>query len=147
MSLVSKYPLSKDIEDECFDLFYDTIAHLSSKQEIKDFLDDFLSPVEQIMLAKRLGIAILLGKGYTYDSIKKVLHVTPPTIAMVNLQLKYAGTGYRRIVERVLIIKKWNDFWQKVDDVIADLVPPYNKTLSYWRKERWQRKMKSKKTL
>lgn len=147
MAQVSKYPLSKAVETECFDFLYSTIQSLHDRGEIKEFLDDFLSPVEQIMLAKRLAIALLLGRGYNYETIRKVLRVTPPTIAMVNISLKYKGKGYRKVVDKVFRDEKIADFWQKVDDVIGDLIPPKSKNWSYWRKERWQRKMKSQKSL
>jgi len=147
MSQVSPYPLSKAVERECFDLLYQTIADLKRKEEIKEFLDDFLSPVEQIMLAKRLGIAVLLGKKYRYDAIRKVLRVTPPTIAMVNIILKYRGKGYRKVVGKILAQEQWHRFWQKVDDVLADLIPPSHTNWSYWRKERWRRTMNAKKNL
>lgn len=147
MSQVSKYPLSKVVEEECFDLLYQTFHDLRGKQGIKEFLDDFLSPIEQIMLAKRLGIAVLLGKGYDYVSIRKVLRVSPPTIATVAIQLKYSGMGYKRMVEKILRAEKIDAFWQNVDDVLADILPPKGKDWSYWRKDRWQRKMNNKKAL
>lgn len=147
MTKVSKYPMSKSVEDECFDLLFTTIHDLRGKDSIKEFLDDFLSPVEQLMLSKRLGIAVLLGKGYQYNQIQRVLRVTPSTIAAVSLQLKYAGNGYKRMVEKVLQEEKSDTFWEKVDDVLADLIKPRHRDWSYWRKERWQRKMKNKKTL
>lgn len=145
MSQVSKYPISKAVEEECLNLLHTTISSLHGKQEIKEFLDDFLSPIERIMLAKRLGIAVLLGKGYTYDQIRKVLRVTPPTISMVSMAMKYTGKGYRHIVDMVIGSERWNEFWQRVDDFLADILPPKGKDWSYWRRERWQRKIKTKK--
>lgn len=147
MSQVSKYPLSKAVENECFDLLHETIGELNNRQEIQEFLDDFLSPIEKIMLSKRLAVAVLLGKGYNYEAIRRALHVTPGTIAMVNILYKYSGKGYKRMVDRVLTQEKWQKLWQKIDDVLADLVAPAHTNWSYWRKERWQRKMQAKKSV
>lgn len=140
MAQVSKYPISKEVEKRIFEILLKTIADLRSAGEIDEFLQDFLSPVEKIMLAKRLSIAVLLAKGYDYAEIRKILRVSPPTIAQVAISLKYAGRGYKNVVERILREEKMGAFWQKVDDVIADLVPPKGRNWSYWRKERWIKK-------
>ena len=101
MTQVSKYPVHKDVEKRMFEVLEETISHLRGTEEIKDFLHDFLSPVEKIMLAKRLSIAVLLYKGYRYKSIGGILRVTPPTIATVSMLLKYSGKGYKRAVEKI----------------------------------------------
>lgn len=66
MTQVSKYPVHRDVEKRMFEIFKTTISNLKHSEEIEDFLEDFLSPVEKIMLAKRLAIAVLLAKNYTY---------------------------------------------------------------------------------
>jgi len=88
MPLVSKRLLNKRVEERVNELFHQTISYLNSKEDIEDFLDDFLSPVEKIMLAKRISIALLLAKGYTYNIICELLKVTPPTVASVNIKLR-----------------------------------------------------------
>lgn len=145
MAQVSKYPISKEVENRIFEILLKTIADLHDAVDINSFLEDFLSPVEKIMLAKRLSIAVLLAKGYDYQQIRKILRVSPSTIGGVAISLKYAGTGYKKVVEKILRDERIEEFWQKVDDVIADLVPPYGKNWSYWRKERWQKKMAQRK--
>ena len=62
MSQVSKYPVSKDVSDRMFEVFQMTISSLNNKEDIEEFFDEFLSPIEKIMLAKRLSIAVLLVK-------------------------------------------------------------------------------------
>ena len=64
MSQVSKYPLKKAIYSYISELFFNTIVSLSDKRKTDEFLQDFLTPVEKIMLTKRLAIYDLLGKGY-----------------------------------------------------------------------------------
>ena len=145
MSQVSKYPISKEVETRIFEVLSEVISGLRLPSDVNDFLEDFLSPVEKIMLAKRLSIAVLLKKGYDYQQIKKILRVTPTTIATVNMALKYTGQGYNRVVEKIIKSEKIEEFWNKVDDVINETVPPYGKNWSYWNKERWQKKIKRRK--
>lgn len=139
MSQVSKYPIHKKVEERMFEIFKSTISSLKNKQEIEDFLEDFLSPVEKIMLSKRLAIALLLAKNYTYPSIANILRVTPSTIAMVSLRLRYSGKGYKRMVERILSAEKRDDFWQKIEDVLAKI--PHAKGSDWF----YQRKIYEKK--
>ena len=146
MSQVSKYPVSKDVSDRMFEVFQITISSLNSKEEIEEFFEDFLSPIEKIMLAKRLSIAVLLAKGYSYPSIANILRVTPRTIAAVSLALKYGGKGYQRAVDKILLNEKMNNFWEKIEGVLGGL-PPGKGSFIYFRdkyeKEKRQRKHKA----
>lgn len=141
MAQVSKYPISQEVEKRIFEILSKTISDLRNSSDINDFLEDFLSPVEKIMLAKRLSIAVLLAKGYDYQQIRKTLRVSPSTIGGVAISLKYAGVGYKKVVEKILREEKIEEFWGKVDDVVSGTVPPYGKNWSYWNKERWRKKM------
>ncbi len=146
MAQVSKYPVSKDVSDRMSEVFQLTISSLNSKEDIEEFFAEFLSPVEKIMLAKRLSIAVLLAKGYTYPSIAAVLRVTPSTIASVSLALKYKGKGYQKAVEKILVNEKMNDFWQKIEDAL-DGLPPTKGSFIYYRdkyeKEKRKKKLKA----
>ncbi len=145
MSQVSKYPVSKEVSDRMFEVFRMTISSLNRKEDIEDFFDEFLSPIEKIMLAKRLSIAILLSKNYSYPQISEILRVTPQTIASVSLALKYKGKGYQKAVEKILSDEKMNAFWEKVEDFLGGL-PPTKGSFIYWRDkyEREKRKRKGK---
>lgn len=148
MTQVSRYPIAKEIEARIFEILLKTIADLKNSEEINGFLEDFLSPVEKIMLAKRLSIAVLLAKGYDYRQIRNILRVTPSTIASVNLTLKYKGSGYKRVVEKILAAERIDEFWQKIDEILSEisgLVPPKGRDWSYWRRKREQEKRKRRK--
>lgn len=101
MTQVSKYPVSKDVYDRVFDLFIETVVSLKLKEEAKNFFDDYLSPTERVMLAKRLAVAILLKKKYQYREISKILRVSTSMINTVSLSLKFRGT-FDKIVEKVV---------------------------------------------
>lgn len=133
MTQVSRYPVHKKVEERMFEIFERTISQLRNSEDVKDFLKDFLSPVEKIMLAKRLSIAVLLGKGYTYPTITRILRVTSTTIATVSLSLKYSGKGYKNIVNKILRDEKIDDFWQNMEDMLAKIPPSKGSDSSYWR--------------
>jgi len=115
MTQVSKYPLSPKVYERIFEILFESILKIKNKKEAEDFLGEFLSPTEKIMLAKRISIAVLLAKDYDYRAIIKTLHVSFPTIAGVSASVKYAGGGYRRVVEKLL--KE-----EKVKDILLDVV-------------------------
>jgi uncharacterized protein YerC len=142
MTQISRYPVSSTVNKQILQLFRNAISSLKQSDEIDDFLEDFLSPVEKIMLAKRLAIAVMLAKGYDYQSIKAILHVTPSTIASVSIRLKYAGKGYKKTVEKILQEEKINDFWQKVDLIISS-IPQSKGTNRYQHKQELENKKRT----
>ena len=141
MTQISKYPISKKVEERIFEIFFKTIVNLKSFSDVSDFLEDFLTPTEKMMLAKRLAVALLLPKGYDYREIRKTLKVGFPMIANVNIWLRYKGKGYQKVIEQILREEKIDEFWQKVDDVIIDIVPPGHTNWSYWRSQKWKDKV------
>lgn len=143
MSQVSRYPIHKKVEERMFEIFKSTISSLKSNEDIEDFLEDFISPTEKIMLSKRLAIAVLLAKGHNYPVIAEVLRVTPSTIASVSLRLKYSGKGYRKAVERILLDEKSDQFWQKIEDVLANIPHAKGSDWSY-QKKTYEKKKRAK---
>lgn len=145
MAQVSKYPIHKSVEKRIFEILRTTISNLKRSDDIEEFLYDFLSPVEKIMLAKRLAIAILLAKGYSYPSIRHILRVNPTTIATVSLSLKYSGKGYKKMVEKILSDEKKDNFWQKIEDLLAKIPNSKGSSWVYQRKKYEQQKRLKKK--
>lgn len=145
MTQVSRRPIHKDVEKRMLEIFKNTISYLSTSEDIEDFLNDFLSPVEKIMLAKRLSIAVLLAKGYTYPEIEEVLRVTPSTIATVSLNLKYSGKGYKKMVQKIISSEKRDEFWQKIEDILAKIPNSKGSSWVYQRQQHEKRKRENRK--
>lgn len=108
MTQVSRFPLSKALEEEMHALFRRVIVDLHSERDVADFLDDLLTPTEKIMLGKRLAIALLIEKGYDHRTIHSILHVSLTTVSSVHFWLKNRGTGYRKVIRSILTDEKWN---------------------------------------
>ena len=145
MTQVSKYPVHKSVEKRMFEIFRTTISHLRNSDDIEEFLHDFLSPVEKIMLAKRLTIAVLLAKGYSYPTIRQILRVTPTTIATISLSLKYSGKGYKKMVKKILSDEKKDNFWQKIEDILSHIPDAKGSDWKYQRREYEKQKRAKKK--
>ncbi len=64
MTQVSKIPLHKEVENRVYEVLMESIAVARSHETVNKLLNDLLSPVERLMIAKRLSIALLLMKKY-----------------------------------------------------------------------------------
>jgi uncharacterized protein YerC len=118
MSQVSKYPIREEVFKRIFELLLKAVGEVKDRKETEMLIDDLLTPTEKIMLAKRLAIAVLLAKGYTYKAIREILRVSPPTIALVQIAFKYKGAGYRHFTQKVLQEEESRLFWEKVEDLV-----------------------------
>lgn len=74
---------SKELQHQLTWQLSTTLAHLKQPTHIHEFLSDFLTPAEQLTLAKRLQIGQLLAQGTSYDLINKQLKVSTATISSV----------------------------------------------------------------
>lgn len=124
MSQVSRRYLSPKVSSQIFDMFLSTLTSLSSPSAVSSFIEDLLSPTEQIMLGKRLAIAYMLKKGYTHRDIVNTLKVGLATINKVSLTLKLNGNGYESVINHMLKIQKISDFFLKLDEKIDQVLPP-----------------------
>ena len=100
MSQVSKRVLSKSIQERLFQNFWEIFAQIKKPKEVATFLEDFLSPTEKVMLAKRLTIAILFSKGYDHRSISSLLKVSTSTVNNISMFLKNNSPGYKLLIRK-----------------------------------------------
>lgn len=118
MAQVSKYPISQAVYEQIFELLLKVFSDSSSKEEASNLLNDLLTPTEKIVLSKRLAVALLLSKKYLYEDIKKILRVSQPTIALVNMTLKYKGKGYKHFSEKILKEEKIREIWEGIEETV-----------------------------
>lgn len=133
MAQVSKYPISKEIYDRIFEIFLKSLINLKNKDEAEDFVKSLLTPVERIMLAKRLAIAFLLEKNYEYRQIQKVIRVSLPTISSVSSIRKYGNQGYKNIITKILKDEKMNDLLEKTVLKLLEFPAKGSKGSGVWR--------------
>ena len=124
MAKVSKRILNKNLEEHLFTVFIESIINLRNKEDVKNFIADILSPVEKIMLTKRLAIAILLFKNYTYEEIDEKLKVSKSTIMNVSNALKSGKNGYKKVVEEIIKKQKREKLFLNIDEILLQLSPP-----------------------
>ncbi|MEX2012806.1 MAG: YerC/YecD family TrpR-related protein [Candidatus Levyibacteriota bacterium] len=147
MAQVSKRQLNKQVEEKILDLFWTSLSMLSTKDKISSFLDDLLTPTEKLMLSKRLAIAFMLLKKDNYPTINDRLKVSDPTIWNVKTNLHHRGKGYKMVIEEIMKKERWEKFWQDLDHLLEQAIPPRPGT--NWKKVRrkqWEKRRKQQKS-
>lgn len=141
MPQISRYPLHKDIKEIMFRKFWKSISALRDGDTVSSFFSDFLSDTEEIMLAKRFTIAVLLLRGRRPKEIKNILHVSNSATGSVSAWLKNAKPKTLETLTRVIKESNWEEFIDSIEAVIDDLPPMYGLNWSSVGKHKWERKM------
>jgi len=146
MTQVSRYPVSKDVSARISDIFLKTITSLNTKNDLNLFFNEFLTPTEQIMLAKRLSIVFLLSKGYGYKSVSQVLHVSTSTVASVSIRYKNNAL-YRKYIDRIVKDEEIGQFLESLVEKIVGLVAfPSAKTRGWYELKREMERKRTKRS-
>lgn len=148
MAQISKYRLSEKEEAEIKSLFTEIISMLYNQRDIIDFLDDFLTPTERIVLSKRITIGLLLKKNCSYEVIMRTLKVSAPTVADVSLKLKYAGKGYHRVLDKILKEQKIKRIFDKIESIALEaLTIGRGKGTGFWRDLKYKKQQSATKII
>lgn len=136
MPHVSKRPLEKEIQEKIISTLFESIMKMNQEKGVRDFINDLLTPTEKIMLAKRLGAALLLHRGYTYQSIGRILKLSPTTINHIQSDLLKSGEGYRTAFKILEKSERVSSLVDKIERFIVSVVPPVKGSRKSYR--RWK---------
>ncbi|OGD92719.1 hypothetical protein A3C33_02270 [Candidatus Curtissbacteria bacterium RIFCSPHIGHO2_02_FULL_42_58] len=106
-----------------FETLWEAISQVRDKDDVQIFLNDLLSPIERVMIAKRLAIAALLLKGNSYETIKDFLKVSTETVAKISLILKM-NKGYQLAINKLIRTEAGKQFWQEIENLLYRLSSP-----------------------
>jgi len=124
MGRISKRKLHEDLEARIYEIFLEHIASLQTPLEVKEFLRSLLSHTEQVMLAKRLAIAVLLSRGYTYQQIDTTLKVSKATVAIVHRELLLGAPGYDKAIQSAKRRKQKEKLWNSLEELLLTVSLP-----------------------
>lgn len=142
MGRVSKRPIDPEIELRVNEIFVNYFAELSTRPAIKEFLQSLLTYTEQVMIAKRLAIALLLTKGFNYQEIDDTLKVSKSTVSGVDKELQSGALGYKKAVNKILKDEKLERMWNKLEILSMEFSLPKK-----YESETWKRKSQKGKSL
>lgn len=127
MPQISKHRLDRTFQDEMFRRFWSSVAHLKTSRDVAEFFSDILTHTEEVMLAKRLTIAVLLLRGKIPVDIANILHVSFSTIGRVSTWVDRAKPATKRELERVIDDAEWQAFFDTIE-ALFDKLPPRHGT-------------------
>ena len=85
---------------EQFNLLFEAVAGLSTKEECRTFFEDVCTIKELMDMTQRLQVASLLKEGKNYQEISKTTGASTATISRVNKCLLYGSGGYNLVLEK-----------------------------------------------
>ena len=116
---LSNNPLNKNIEKQLSEMMYGILAELRTPEEVKMVMRDVLTEGERLAILKRLGIAVYLDKGRSYDDVKNNIKVSSATIASVAENL--GNPGWQEMIKRIKA-EEWASEWSgKISDRVKKL--------------------------
>ena len=89
MPRVSRIPVEKKIYKDIVDSFVGLVTDLNNKDKVKEFLNDFLTEEERLMLSKRLVLALMIRQGHSTNDIQDALKVSRTTINLMRRWISY----------------------------------------------------------
>lgn len=127
MPQVSKRKLDKDLENEIFKQFWNSLGKINDSGKSAEFFSDLLTETEKVMLAKRFSAAVLITRGKSATEIKDSIHLAYSTINSVSAWTKNAKPKTKEILNKISIDKNWETVFDKID-AILDKLPPKPRT-------------------
>ena len=122
MTRVSSRALKEDAQDKLFS----ELARIIAKAERKiasAFLQTLLTPTEQVMLAKRIGVIALLHNGVSTYQIMQKLNMSSSTI--IRMHHEYEKGGYDPVTKLLGMNKKdWIRIMKILEVVLRGGLPP-----------------------
>ncbi|OGK12005.1 hypothetical protein A2954_00285 [Candidatus Roizmanbacteria bacterium RIFCSPLOWO2_01_FULL_37_12] len=134
MARISKLKLKPEILEKLFSLFFEIVGKKNKKEEFQKVIKELLSPVERVMVAKRIAIIYLLLKEIDYLVIEDVLKVSSATIARYKFIIEKSDgivPSFKKILLNDKILLFLNEFFDT-------LFPPGTYGTNW--KSAWQRK-------
>ena len=116
MSRISRYKLSNDKLKIIFNLFVKVLTQSSSRKDLLSVLDYLLSPVEKIMIAKRVALLFLLTKDINRRQICFTLKVSSSTVNKYYSLIRYEDKN------PLLSIIRYNIKKEKISGYIEDML-------------------------
>ncbi|PIP63641.1 hypothetical protein COW97_01460 [Candidatus Roizmanbacteria bacterium CG22_combo_CG10-13_8_21_14_all_34_12] len=115
---ISKRPVDEEKLCKLYQLFFEVVNNTEDKDEFMELIQDILTPVEQIMIAKRIAIIYLLTKHVEQVVIADNIKVSRATVGKFNLLFYKKKTRLIKIIESFLNNEKIGHFFE---DLFADI--------------------------
>ena len=113
MTRISKFQVNNEILDKLFLLLFEVVGNKFDSEEFADIIHDLFSPVERIMIAKRVAIIYMLMKRIENSIIVDSLKVSPSTISKFQVTFENSK-GVVKALNTIVKNEKISDFFEKL---------------------------------
>lgn len=135
MANISRFKLKDSVNDKLFVMMFEVIATSRTKSDFQSIMVDLLSPVERIMISKRIVIMYLLLQNIDYTMICRVLKVSTATVAKFRLLME-KSKGLIPKLKQIVRNEKIKLF---LLELVSELCPPGAYGINW--KNAWSQKM------
>lgn len=101
MPKISKNKLDKSAYDFLSNNLIGALADLNERKDVASLIDSLFTQTERLMLAKRLAIAVLLEKEFSYKKISGLLKVSSVTIGFVRNSIMKNNNPYMQLIRKI----------------------------------------------
>lgn len=134
MPPVSRRSLQPGLQDHLTDILIEVLSATNQTKSGLLFVHQFLSTSELTMLCKRVGVALLLKRGYTYDAIMDYLKVSKGTVAKIAEIVHSSDPESQQTLNRILANKRVGEVLGKFDYFLGRMLPPKGGSWKVWRR-------------
>jgi len=130
MPHISHARVKKEVFLRMNDRFIRSLMDLTERKSARAFFKELLTPTEQIMLAKRLAVILMLQQGFSFYRVERTLKISPSTAARLWRKL-HAGefSGIGALIKRG---KSARAFWAEMATIIRAGMPPMGRGRWKW---------------
>jgi uncharacterized protein YerC len=126
---ISKRPLKKELVSKLFNQLAKLIAK-STNRSSAAFLKDLLTEAEQLMLAKRLAVILMMHEGYSPHRVCTILKMSSSTV--FGMHDRYNDGDYNGVLALVGKSKTEREaLWRAIERILRAGMPSTGK-------DRWQ---------
>lgn len=109
---LSHNPINRTLEKQLSQMFYQVLSEITSPEDMQAVMSDFLTEAERSAVLKRLGIALYLDKGRSYEDVKNNIKVSSATIASVAENV--GNSGWQEVIRRIKAEEWASDWTEKI---------------------------------
>lgn len=118
MPRVSRKPIKKSIDDYLNENLTYLISTLKNSKEIEEFLNDFLTREEKIMLAKRLMLHLMLENKFLSSQIQTSLGVSRETVRTHQKIWEHGGKVYKEYIQKLIKRENTIKLWKEIEKLL-----------------------------
>ncbi|PIP62752.1 hypothetical protein CO083_02410 [Candidatus Roizmanbacteria bacterium CG_4_9_14_0_8_um_filter_34_12] len=136
---VSRNRLPDDVLNKIYQLLLFLLKEGGNREDFFIIMNEFFSPKEKILFAKRITVIYLLLKGIAQKNICEVLNVSNGTVSKYSLYLTNTNL---KLVKIIKLLAKKEKIFETIDNLLADFLIQPGIKMGHW-KLYWEHKRKN----